>query len=90
MIVHCQSGDNDLGGQETDVGSRYTWHFVTNLFGGTYFWCDLDLGDRRLSFTAFDQEKRGRFASEFYVGDGGVYKEFGCSGNPIVAWRPKG
>ncbi|CAL1358795.1 unnamed protein product [Linum trigynum] len=86
VIVHCQSGDDDLGGFAVAVGYRIHWQFSPNLFGGTLFWCKLAFEDRRASFVAYDQRTSPETV-KWTVNDDGVYGKL-HGGTPYLhaAW----
>lgn len=39
LLVHCKSGDDDLGAHYLSVGSEFSWEFKMNYFANTLFWC---------------------------------------------------
>ncbi|KAK8614886.1 hypothetical protein V6N13_068675 [Hibiscus sabdariffa] len=39
LLIHCKSGDDDLGERNLTAGNEFQWKFKTNLFGTTLFWC---------------------------------------------------
>ncbi|EEF28530.1 S-protein homolog 1 [Ricinus communis] len=40
--LHCWSGDDDLGTHELSPSDEFHFHFCTNVFGSTRFWCDFN------------------------------------------------
>ncbi|CAI0396667.1 unnamed protein product [Linum tenue] len=56
LIAHCRSKDDDLGAQLVEEGTSFHWSFKTLLLGTTLYWCNLAVEDRRLSFTAYDED----------------------------------
>ncbi|CAI0427459.1 unnamed protein product [Linum tenue] len=71
LIVHCRSKDDDLGGHAVDVGDSYRWSFQTNVFGGTLFWCNLAVQDKRISFKAYEEYEET--FGMWFVHDDGLY-----------------
>ncbi|CAN1805389.1 hypothetical protein LINPERHAP1_LOCUS24255 [Linum perenne] len=69
LIVHCQSGDDDLHARVIPEGSEFTWSFM--LMENTLFWCDLAVQDKRIHFDAVDGKKYCFF--QWVVKDDGVY-----------------
>ncbi|CAI0394862.1 unnamed protein product [Linum tenue] len=73
VIAHCKSKDDDLHAHAIEAGTTYTWSFDQNWFGGTFFWCNLAVEDKRLSFTAFEQDDHSTYMDSYDVLDRGVY-----------------
>ncbi|CAN1805384.1 hypothetical protein LINPERHAP1_LOCUS24255 [Linum perenne] len=69
LILHCQSGDDDLHARVIPVGSEFTWLFT--LTGGTLFWCDLAVQDKRVHIDVVDGEKY--YPLYWVVKDDGIY-----------------
>lgn len=45
IIVHCKSGDNDLGDIYLQQYGDYYFHFGQNIFGTTFFYCTFSWGE---------------------------------------------
>ncbi|CAN1805344.1 hypothetical protein LINPERHAP1_LOCUS24234 [Linum perenne] len=69
LIVHCQSGDDDLGPQVVAIESELSWSFTGS--GSTLFWCNVAVQDKRAHFVAFDGQ--GYCPLHWVVNDTGVY-----------------
>ncbi|CAN1142991.1 hypothetical protein LINPERPRIM_LOCUS26303 [Linum perenne] len=69
LILHCQSGDDGLHARVIPVGSEFTWLFT--LTGGTLFWCDLAVQDKRVHIDVVDGEKY--YPLYWVVKDDGIY-----------------
>ncbi|CAI0427454.1 unnamed protein product [Linum tenue] len=70
LIVHCRSKDDDLGARAVEAGASFGFSFGQNVVGdGTVFWCKAAFRDRRLSFTAFDEDDHSSYVKEFEVAD---------------------
>ncbi|XP_048325942.2 self-incompatibility protein S1-like [Ziziphus jujuba] len=41
LEAHCQSKDDDLVIEQIEVGGDFNWHFRTNFFKTTLFFCNL-------------------------------------------------
>ncbi|CAI0427453.1 unnamed protein product [Linum tenue] len=89
LIVHCKSGDDDLGPRALEANATFGMTFHQNFFGGTLFWCDLAVEDKRLSFTAFDESDHETYVKAFEVSDGGVDGVDSFSGEMVhvCGWR---
>lgn len=44
LLVHCKSGDNDLGNVYLLEHGDYYFHFGQNVFGTTFFYCHFSWG----------------------------------------------
>ncbi|KAJ8770339.1 hypothetical protein K2173_014949 [Erythroxylum novogranatense] len=55
LLVHCKSGDDDLGAQSMGNGNELKWCFNTNIIGTTLFWCYLASNNpvKWVSFNSF-------------------------------------
>ncbi|CAA0816559.1 Plant self-incompatibility protein S1 family [Striga hermonthica] len=42
ITIHCYSSDDDLGTHQLTYGANFSWHFRTNLFDTTKFYCDFN------------------------------------------------
>ncbi|CAN1190431.1 S-protein homolog 2 [Linum perenne] len=73
LIVHCHSGDDDLGAHLVSVGSDWSWSFSDEMFGNTLYWCHLAVHDRRIRFNAYKDEGKFRGTTHWVVDDGGVH-----------------
>ncbi|CAN1304765.1 hypothetical protein LINPERPRIM_LOCUS26308 [Linum perenne] len=69
IIVHCQSGDNDLGAHVVPFASDFSWSFTG--FRYTLFWCNVAVQDKRVHFDAYDGG--GYCPFHWVVNDTGVY-----------------
>ncbi|CAL1358799.1 unnamed protein product [Linum trigynum] len=91
MIVHCRSKDDNLGGHAIAIGEEVSWHFDPDYFGLTTFWCDLAVEDKRLSFTAFNDDGDKPYIESWEVYDDGVYGNRSLPGERFMgAWRQIG
>ncbi|CAL1358814.1 unnamed protein product [Linum trigynum] len=90
LIVHCQSKDDDMGAHAISFNESISWQFELDIIGGTLFWCNLAIEDRRLSFVAYDADRHGNFYISVWdvCDDGlfgryvsGVYRHFICRWN---------
>lgn len=45
VVVHCKSGDNDLGNIYIEQFGDYYFHFGQNIFGTTFFYCTFRWGE---------------------------------------------
>ncbi|KAL5862204.1 hypothetical protein ACOSQ3_003488 [Xanthoceras sorbifolium] len=39
LLVHCRSGDTDLGMKNVTAGTEFEWKFKMNFFDRTVYWC---------------------------------------------------
>ncbi|KAL5798821.1 hypothetical protein ACOSQ2_003641 [Xanthoceras sorbifolium] len=39
LLVHCKSGDTDLGMKNLTAGTEFEWNFKMNFFDRTVYWC---------------------------------------------------
>lgn len=55
LVVHCKSGDSDLGPQTVMPLQKYGFGFYPNVWGRTRFWCTFQWGStgRWQSFTVW-------------------------------------
>ncbi|CAL1414931.1 unnamed protein product [Linum trigynum] len=74
LIVHCKSGDDDLGARALEPDADFGFSFGPSFWGGTFFWCNVAFQDKRLSFVAYDQNLHHGWVVDFDVEDGGVYR----------------
>lgn len=44
LVVHCKSGDNDLGNVYLEQHGDYYFHFGQNILGTTFFYCQFSWG----------------------------------------------
>ncbi|CAN1139248.1 S-protein homolog 29 [Linum perenne] len=90
LIVHCESGDNDLQPQLVLGGSEFHWSFHLTLIGTTLFWCNLAVQDKRLLFTAYDGNNAyGRCCLYYFaVKDDGVHKSCDDDNHVEIALFP--
>ncbi|KAI3469899.1 hypothetical protein Pfo_026562 [Paulownia fortunei] len=51
LIVHCKSGDDDLGEHFLDKGDDWHWKFRVNFFRSTLFFCHVQWGEFEKRFT---------------------------------------
>lgn len=51
--AHCRSKDDDLGNQFLSVGRDFRWHFRSNIFGTTLFYCHLWRTQGHITFLVF-------------------------------------
>ncbi|CAI0427449.1 unnamed protein product [Linum tenue] len=88
LIVHCRSGDDDLGAHCVEIGAEFRWSFKSNAMATTLFWCSLAVEDKRLSFVAYGDEVP-YFFEHWSVYDGGLYgKDIRTGGERFMgAWR---
>ncbi|CAI0394853.1 unnamed protein product [Linum tenue] len=56
------------------------------VWGGTLFWCNLAVEDKRLSFVAYDQSTFNRY-SYWVVHDNGLYGQVASTERFIRVWR---
>ncbi|CAL1414926.1 unnamed protein product [Linum trigynum] len=71
LIVHCRSKDDDLGDHGVAIGDSFSWSFEPNVFGGTLFWCNLAVEDKRISFKAYEEYEET--FGKWFVHDDGLY-----------------
>lgn len=57
LIIHCKSGDDDLGAHLLHHGQRYGFKFKNNFFGSTLFFCSFQWKGK---FRWFDIYKENR------------------------------
>ncbi|CAN1142998.1 hypothetical protein LINPERPRIM_LOCUS26307 [Linum perenne] len=69
LILHCQSGDDDLHAQVIPVGSEFTWSYM--FMEATLFWCDLAVQDKRVHINVVDGKKY--YPVFWVVKDDGIY-----------------
>jgi hypothetical protein len=50
ILVHCKSGDDDLGQQTVPMRQTYGFGFYPNFSGTTLFWCTFNWGPKWQSF----------------------------------------
>ncbi|CAN0881202.1 hypothetical protein LINGRAHAP2_LOCUS14101 [Linum grandiflorum] len=82
LIVHCGSGDDDLGAHIVPVKSEFSWSFTG--YGNTLFWCHVAVQDKRAEFVAFNG--RGYCPLHWFVDDAGVHaNETGCDAS-LYPW----
>lgn len=53
LLVHCRSGDDDLGVHYLTVGQFVEWTFNDNFWGRTLFWCNLAWNDVQKSIEVY-------------------------------------
>ncbi|CAI0394865.1 unnamed protein product [Linum tenue] len=75
VIVHCQSGDDDLKARVVAAAdSSYGWGFGWTR--ATVFWCRLAFRGKRLGFTAYNGEEEyitKTYVADYDVCDDGVF-----------------
>lgn len=69
LMVHCWSGDDDIGQHSLHVGQQIAWHFRVNWLGSTQFTCKVKHGTRAKQFYAFSAPIEGSECA----GDGQCY-----------------
>ncbi|CAI0542438.1 unnamed protein product [Linum tenue] len=92
LIVHCRSKDDNLEAHAVGLGESFQWSFEPNALGGTLFWCDLAVQDKRLTFAAFEQiglDQSGPYTGHWYVRGDGVYGKDKSADDVFfkAAWR---
>ncbi|KAK2979999.1 hypothetical protein RJ640_020025 [Escallonia rubra] len=75
ILIRCQSKDNDLGFHTLHVGDDFSWHFQTNLIGGTLFFCHFWWNSKDKSFNVFD-ETQWEDKCQYHEGSGPFRKCF--------------
>uniref|UniRef100_A0A7N0V837 S-protein homolog n=1 Tax=Kalanchoe fedtschenkoi TaxID=63787 RepID=A0A7N0V837_KALFE len=55
--VHCKSKDNDLGEHTLWNGMQTSFSFRPQVFGKTFFWCDVFWNDRWVVFDAYNDDR---------------------------------
>ncbi|CAL1358793.1 unnamed protein product [Linum trigynum] len=71
LIAHCHSKDDDLGAHAIPIGEQISWEFGVTV--GTYFWCDLAIKGKRLTFDSYDWFDTSKYSQNWDVRDEGVY-----------------
>ncbi|CAA0839958.1 Plant self-incompatibility protein S1 family [Striga hermonthica] len=56
LMIHCKSGDDDLGYHFLSQYGSWHWKFRVDLFGSTLFFCRVQWGELETSFTVFDTD----------------------------------
>ncbi|XP_027188110.1 S-protein homolog 5-like [Cicer arietinum] len=59
LIVHCKSGDDDLGIQNLPTGGQKYWTFRPNIFGTTLFYCYFNWDNMVMSVEVFNDKHDG-------------------------------
>lgn len=54
LHAHCKSKDDDLGLQDIPVNGDFQWHFRSNFFYTTLFFCNMWWSGGHLVFNVFD------------------------------------
>ncbi|KAI3469944.1 hypothetical protein Pfo_026607 [Paulownia fortunei] len=58
LLVHCASGDNDIGNHTLYYEGDFTWSFCEQVFLRTLFFCHLSWGSKSISFDVFNSKLR--------------------------------
>ncbi|KAL7148156.1 hypothetical protein ABFS83_06G159200 [Erythranthe nasuta] len=85
LVLHCASGDNDLGNHTLSVNQNFEWSFCTNfIWTGSLFFCHLWWGPKNVAFESFNQEDYVRCTVNVFwwsAKSDGIY--FTCDGSPL-------
>ncbi|GKV50352.1 hypothetical protein SLEP1_g57060 [Rubroshorea leprosula] len=65
LIVHCKSGDDDLGEQKLQYQGTWGFRFRPNIWGTTLFFCSFKWQDQFLYFNVFDWNRDFKDYFEF-------------------------
>ena len=71
--LHCKSGDDDLGIHVPRVGEDFHWHFKSNFWGTTRFYCYFWSGKKRQSFDVYSVKIQDSCYKDFHIGTGTCY-----------------
>ncbi|KAI3469943.1 hypothetical protein Pfo_026606 [Paulownia fortunei] len=56
LLVHCASGDDDLGNHTLYYEGDFNWSFCEHIFFRTLFFCHVRWGSKTISFDAFNSK----------------------------------
>ncbi|KAL3749140.1 hypothetical protein ACJRO7_010261 [Eucalyptus globulus] len=76
MMLHCKSGDDDLGARTLHQGEEQVITFKMNFFGSTLFFCSARREWRFRSFDVFTEERdkyRCRGDCKWSLRNDGIY-----------------
>ncbi|KZV29411.1 hypothetical protein F511_18529 [Dorcoceras hygrometricum] len=85
LLVHCASGNDDLGYHTLSPTQVFTWKFCENIFKTTLFFCHLWWGDKQNSFDAFESNYHWFRYHKFswYARADGIYSDTDYSDDVI-------
>ncbi|CAA0840010.1 Plant self-incompatibility protein S1 family [Striga hermonthica] len=67
LFISCKSRDDDLGEHELRPGQSFSWHFRTNLFKRTLFYCSFWWGPKLKQMDVFNGEWDSMFKTYYRV-----------------------
>ncbi|KAI8537707.1 hypothetical protein RHMOL_Rhmol09G0045600 [Rhododendron molle] len=59
LLMHCASGDDDLGTHALEFNEARFWHFGDNFFGRTLFHCHFKWDTKETSVDVYNRHIRG-------------------------------
>ncbi|KAE9450590.1 hypothetical protein C3L33_17509, partial [Rhododendron williamsianum] len=59
LLMHCASGDDDLGTHALEFKEARFWHFGDNFFGKTLFHCHFKWDTKETSVDVYNRHIRG-------------------------------
>lgn len=77
LTVQCKSKDDDLGNHTLYTGQEFNWHFRSNFFITTLFYCNFWWESKQSSFKVFDASWFSNTYMDNYVvrADGFYYSD---------------
>lgn len=58
LVLHCKSGDDDLGLQTLHVNQSYSWAFNVNFWDTTLFWCNFWYKEKHAGIVVYSRHVR--------------------------------
>lgn len=86
LVLHCASGNDELGTHTLYVGQIFQWKFCDNFFSNTLFFCHLWWGPNDRSFNVFVSKHSndcGSYDCIWIAKYDGIYYQDGASGELI-------
>lgn len=56
IVLHCKSGDTDLGEHHVAAGGKYGWGFSPNYLRNTLYWCSFGWRNQAPVFAVWTDE----------------------------------
>ncbi|CAL1398202.1 unnamed protein product [Linum trigynum] len=87
LLVHCWSGDDDIGKKNVSFGDEYAFSFGPLLW--TKFWCNLEPDTNwHAYFVAWEDGYGDGIGSYYwYAGDDGVHGRTAVRGEDLHTWE---
>lgn len=67
LLIHCASGNDELGYHNLNVNQSFHWDFCQTIAGTTIFFCHFWWGSKEKTFEVFDALWKDKCSSGFCV-----------------------